>query len=373
MTEIKALNIGINRFRNYEQFTLRGCVNDATNFSKMLVENFQIPQQNIIELFDENATKVNIINALKSLVSDAKQGNTRYIIFHMSSHGTQVTDVDGDEADHMDEAFVCHDINQVGQEWDRDTIVVDDEMAEIVSSLPPNTIFEGFGDMCHSGSGMRDIDLQPDRKMRYIAPPHSEAVKRTIGSEIHSVRRALVKCEYMNGIWWGACGDSQTAADANIEGAGNNGAFTYYLVDAVRKSGGKISRRDLADSVRAILKQRGYNQKPELHARPEFHKYPIVSLDSQRPITMPVQKMSSTDSNQEFQIPARAIPMVLQMLWNMYKSGDQGTAAVPSKEEDVQQIQAGTESKETRKATTTTTRKDDAEQKMDKRSSTRAA
>ena len=41
MSDRKALNIGITRFKNYEQFGLRGCVNDVANFRRVLVDNLE--------------------------------------------------------------------------------------------------------------------------------------------------------------------------------------------------------------------------------------------------------------------------------------------------------------------------------------------
>ena len=58
---------------------------------------------------------------LNSMVADAKAGKLNYLVFSMSSHGTQVPDRNGDEPDKADEAFCPHDLAQSGNQWDRTT------------------------------------------------------------------------------------------------------------------------------------------------------------------------------------------------------------------------------------------------------------
>ena len=121
----KALSVGINEFRDFEQFRLRGCVADVENFTKVLVENMEFSEKNIVKLVNEQATKANIIGALRPLVKDAKQGNCSYIVMHMATHGTQTRDTSADEVDHMDEAFIPYDIKQTANEWDSKHIIND--------------------------------------------------------------------------------------------------------------------------------------------------------------------------------------------------------------------------------------------------------
>ncbi len=70
------------------------------------------------------------------MVDDAKKGKYSYLIFSMSSHGTQVPDVNGDEPDKADEAFCPHDLAQAGNNWDTKHIIIDDELHDLFITLP---------------------------------------------------------------------------------------------------------------------------------------------------------------------------------------------------------------------------------------------
>ena len=58
----------------------------------------------------------------------AKPGD--HVVFSFSSHGTQVPSLPGDqdEPDNLDEAFTCYDLKQGGEDWDRKTVILDDEL-----------------------------------------------------------------------------------------------------------------------------------------------------------------------------------------------------------------------------------------------------
>src|SRR5215469_4022542 len=109
---VKALCVGINLFKNYPQSTLHGCVNDAHDMAAILKAYLGFTDHDITILTDAQATKQNIMANLKSMVADAKAGKLSYIVFSMSSHGTQVPDLNGDELDKADEAFCPHDLAQ---------------------------------------------------------------------------------------------------------------------------------------------------------------------------------------------------------------------------------------------------------------------
>lgn len=70
----------------------------------------------ITMLLDAQATKTNIMSALNEMVSGAKAGKYSYLVFSLSSHGTQVPDLSNDEPDKADEAFCPHDLIQAGDQ-----------------------------------------------------------------------------------------------------------------------------------------------------------------------------------------------------------------------------------------------------------------
>jgi len=276
MASKKGLFVGINKFANYPQFALNGCVNDAKDMSALYEDllGFKTSERTI--LTDAEATKANIMANLKSMVADAKAGKLGHLLFSLSSHGTQMNDTSGDEPEGKDEAFVPHDIGEKRGRWDPAHIISDDEFHDLFVQLPANVLLEVYLDTCHSGSGLRgaEFGLHAPRP-RYLAPPDHEfgarsakvrgftlkrppssaAKKRESGSSREAVAGA-------NHILWTGCKANQTSADAYFSGR-YNGAFTYYFVKTMRDTQNKLSRKEVVARTRALMKGK-FAQNPQL-------------------------------------------------------------------------------------------------------------
>jgi len=113
---------------------------------------------------------------LPAMVDGAVAGKHDYLVFSFSSHGTQVPDAGGDEPDNADEAFCPYDLQQNGDHWHPDHIITDDELNTLFAAISEQVTLEVFPDTCHSGTGLRAIDLLLDRKPRYL--PHPRPWKR---------------------------------------------------------------------------------------------------------------------------------------------------------------------------------------------------
>lgn len=270
----KALCVGINVFENLPDATLQGCVNDANDMASALKDFLGFTDPDITKLTDAQATKANIMNNLKSMVDDAKAGKYNYLVFSMSSHGTQVPDTSGDEPDRADEAFCPHDLIQAGDRWDSDHIILDDELHNLFIQLPRNVIMEVFLDTCHSGTGLKAIDMLLDRKPRYLPPPSLKAFEEVEGCSSRGLFRALLDKGITHHILWAACRSDQTSADARISGSWH-GAFTYYFCKEMRASKNKLTRKELLQKVRADLDAGRYSQTPQLECAATARKTPI--------------------------------------------------------------------------------------------------
>jgi hypothetical protein len=221
-------------------------------------------QEEIVKLTDEQATKANIMKNLKEMVDGAKEGKYTNLIFSMSSHGTQVPDASGDEPDQWDEAFCPTDLIAKDDAWDPDHVIVDDELNALFLQLPENATLECFLDTCHSGSGLRAMDLLPGRKPRYLPPPTPKALNEIEGLRHHSLAKYMLESgQPIPATLWAACRADQTSADAKIEGTWN-GAFTYYLCLEINKSQNKLPKKDLLNAIRTDLKKGHYSQTPQL-------------------------------------------------------------------------------------------------------------
>lgn len=259
----RALCVGINQFKNYPGAALQGCVPDANNMSALLQNLLGFTGSDITVLLDTQATKDNIISQLRSMVDGAKAGRYTYLVFSMSSHGTQVPDLSGEEPDRADEAFCPHDLAQAGNQWDRNRIIVDDELRDLFVQLPPNVLLEVYLDTCHSGTGLKAIDLLLDRKPRYLPPPSLEAFREVEDRTSRGLPMAILDKGITHHILWAACRANQTASDAYIAG-GWHGAFTYFFCKEMIACNNKLSRAKVLAKVRTDLANAGYTQIPQL-------------------------------------------------------------------------------------------------------------
>jgi len=266
----EALLVGINDY--YGVNDLQGCINDVTNVRSILKTFFGFENSDIRVLTDNRATKENILTRLEKMVKSAESGD--FLIFHFSGHGSQIRDRNGDElSDHMDELICPYDMD-----WD-DGFITDDIFREIVQQLKKGVRMEILLDSCHSGTGTREImpppasaPCSPARlKYRYLKPP-VDIECRYLGEEevLKPVKAFRTDREItMNHILWAGCKDSQTSADALIDGH-YNGAFTYYFCKHIRETGGNITRTELHTRLKNSLKYNRYDQVPQLECKEPF-------------------------------------------------------------------------------------------------------
>ncbi|MFA8435386.1 MAG: caspase family protein [Marinifilaceae bacterium] len=259
----KALCIGINKFKNYASAALQGCVNDANMMSSILMDYYGFQADEITVLTDEQATKQNIMNHLTQMVEGAKQGQYNQLVFSLSSHGTQVVDLNGDEEDGLDEAFCPHDLAQKGNAWDPNHIIIDAELYNLFTQLPKEVQLEAFMDTCHSGTGLKSIDFLLTRRPRFMPPPSYEHFHKAERALPYAKNKIQKNEKLNNHILWSGCKANQTSADALIN---NNwhGAFTYYFNQEIRANNDDLNREQLLRKIRTQLRNNHYSQVPQL-------------------------------------------------------------------------------------------------------------
>lgn len=271
----RALVVGINQFKNLPDATLRGCVNDANDMKALLQAYSGFGAGDIVTLTDAQATKANIMGQLTQMVEGAKAGKYAYLVFSLSSHGTQVPDRNGDEPDRADEAFCPNDLAEKDGAWDPDHVIVDDELRELFVQLPKSTLLEVYLDTCHSGTGLRGVDMLLGRRPRFLPPPSLEAFDEVEGRQSRGLARSLLEKGIVHHILWTGCRSDQTSADAQIEGKWH-GAFTFYYGKHLRAAKGKISRAALLKKVRSDLKSNRYSQIPQLECQATVRSKKLV-------------------------------------------------------------------------------------------------
>ena len=111
----RAVLIGINY--HGQDGELSGCINDAKNIKKYLMDVHGFLEDDIVCLFDDGyhraPTRANITAALRDLAADSYAGDVAFV--HYSGHGGFVEDDDGDEDDGYDETMIPVDFERAGQ------------------------------------------------------------------------------------------------------------------------------------------------------------------------------------------------------------------------------------------------------------------
>ncbi|MBK5914498.1 caspase family protein [Rhodocyclus purpureus] len=268
----KALLVGINDYAPVGAGgpDLRGCVNDVRDMAGTLSALAIVPAVPAAMriLTDARATRANILDGLKWLVTGAKKGDV--LVFYYSGHGSQVVDLSGDDVDHKDETICPHDFASAG-------MIKDDDLRAIFSTLPAGVNLDVFLDSCHSGTGTRDLLLQASAPAelvltaRYIEPPldYGFFIDSTPELKMRGLlkpaagERALAIVPVLNHVLWAGCRDNQTSAEASISGV-IRGIFTYAFCKTLRAAGTTTTRAQLDALVSAYIKKLGYSQVPQL-------------------------------------------------------------------------------------------------------------
>ncbi|KAF2242056.1 hypothetical protein BU26DRAFT_164390 [Trematosphaeria pertusa] len=292
----KALLIGINYFGQRGQ--LRGCINDVKNMSTYLNSHFGYKREDMVTLTDDQhnplsqPTKANILRAMHWLVKDARPNDS--LFFHYSGHGGQTKDLDGDEDDGYDEVIYPVDFRTAGH-------IVDDEMHRIlVSPLQPGVRLTAIFDSCHSGSALdlpyiystqgvlKEPNLAKEAGQGLLGIVSSYARKDiggmistasglfkkvTQGDEVYK-KNLRTKTSPADVIMWSGSKDTQTSADASIQGEAT-GAMSWAFINALKKNPNQ-SYVQLLNSIRDELEGK-YSQKPQLSCSHPLSK-PFLSV-----------------------------------------------------------------------------------------------
>ena len=267
-----SLSVGINNYPGTSN-DLNGCVNDAQDWQGLLKTQFGF-DDNVL-LLDAQATKANILQSLRNLVSSLDSEDVG--VFTYSGHGTWVYDTDSDEDDNRDEAICAY-----------DSSILDDDVRNILLSLNPDAKLTIISDSCHSGTVTRmmlakefslsskDFDsfemegfenLETNTLKPRFMPPENEL--DTIKSLTLPIRQRFLYPESgMSELLLTGCNAMEYSYDAFINGR-FNGAFTAFAI-AMIKNNPNLTYRELHQRIRKILPNNRYPQSPQLEGNNEF-------------------------------------------------------------------------------------------------------
>ena len=254
----RALLVGINA---YPGAPLAGCLNDVTDMAAFLSGKCGFAADSIRLLTDSRATTQAILERLYWLLDGLTPGDR--ILFHYSGHGTQIALRDESGAvDRMDDA-IC----PVDFDWTEPHMITGLQFKHIFASVPKGVEFVWVSDSCHSG----DLDRTfpgpgaPPASQRFLVPP-ADLAWRAIAAIENQIAPAdfVHSTDGLNLALVSACRSDQTAADATFGGR-PNGAFTYYLLQALNAPLSLAKPLTaVVSTVEAALKQADYAQEPQM-------------------------------------------------------------------------------------------------------------
>jgi len=251
----KAFCVGINDYP-YPGYDLNGCVNDANSWAELLLSHYDFPRSDIKIITDSEATRRNVINGIKDLLTGASPGDVR--VFVNASHGSYVYDTSGDE-EQFDEIICPYN--------SKDANIKDDELRELFSGLPIGIKLTVISDSCFSGTVTRRIP-GVDRRQRFLDP-------KLLGYKIISnlfrfVRRKSEKYPEsdMNEILLSGCKSLEYAHDDKFGGK-YHGAMSYFALQTIREANYQITYADLVKKINNRLEKARYPQHPQLEGKAE--------------------------------------------------------------------------------------------------------
>lgn len=262
----KALCVGINDYPFGEENDLRGCVNDANDWSNLLKNHFEFTD--VKQLLNSDATKANILAGIKGLLQGARAGDV--LVFTNASHGTYLADTDGDETGY-DEAICPYDTDA--------NLLIDDELRGLFGNIPPGVRLTVISDSCHSGSVTRVVVSQYRRNRQLnprvfggkeLTPDQLRAARKSSkGSGGKSAGKDKHPESAMKEILLSGCKSNQTSADAFIAN-GYHGAMSYYAIKAITDADFKLTYADLHESLVSTLEDENFDQVPQLEGTDEY-------------------------------------------------------------------------------------------------------
>lgn len=157
------LLIGLGQYKDRSWGTVHGD-KDVPLIKNMLAA---CGYMDIETLVNKDATKAGIISAFDALSKRCGKGDVVYI--HFSGHGQQITDINGDEEDGFDEAWIPYDAKYAYSEsYTGENHLIDDEIATWLIAIKGKIGASGkillVVDACHSG----DSDRGSEDEEEYI-------------------------------------------------------------------------------------------------------------------------------------------------------------------------------------------------------------
>lgn len=233
---VTAVLVGIDAYDGPPVLT--GAVNDVRDLAAVL----RSAGARVIVLENEAASRAAFISAVTKAAAAAGPEDLVYV--HFSGHGISVPDVDRDEADGRDEAYLMAAFDETDGPGE---MLLDDDLDRLFGALGRDVLF--VADACHSGSPARAVSgpALPTRLYRPrtdpVRPPPPDVDAAVEGGRVFAL---------------GATTDDRSIPEMLIEGR-PRGALSYATARAIEGAGdldgdGRLAMRELEVYVRQAVR-----------------------------------------------------------------------------------------------------------------------
>jgi metacaspase-1 len=266
----RALIIAISNYKMAKNWKPLASLADLELIKKTLLKQ-GFPASNILTITDANATKEGIQKKVFELINLAQKGDK--IVIHYSGHGQQLTDLNGDEKDTLDEAIVPYDApsDNISKTYRGEKHIIDDEIKVWIDLIKAKIEAEGhlllILDCCHAGTASRGNAM-----VRGTNPPILFSDKPSISPPKNSNQSAYFDSENPSkstkGLGKFIMFTGAEASQQNFQTVSDDGKPIGSLTYAVTKAFDKIVKgstyKRLFSEVSNVMQSKKLPQTPDI-------------------------------------------------------------------------------------------------------------
>ena len=293
-----ALLIGINKYLFMpDKYQLHGCVNDAKLIQNILINKFNFAAHNIISLFDEAATRDNILAEMEGLANIIAKDDI--LVFHYSGHGHQckIKTEFTDEGSGKDNCILPCDDAEPSAEGDIWREIRDYQINEWLQRIAQKTPYSTLiFDACHSGTMTRSTDkattrsLPPEARLLAKSAPITRSTA-SLRSNTNLNNNATLLQKPSAGGWlnlsdnyvvMSGCRDTQKSKEKYFSQDGQNtkhGVLTYYLSRALLRAKPGTTYRDVFELACANVVADVSEQHPQIEGALDRELFGVKDIE----------------------------------------------------------------------------------------------